>query len=58
VIPGEVPAGLREITGTNSIDVTGRFDALGLEQILDDVIARLVDVGVDAVGCQVPGPWW
>ena len=44
--------------GPTAIDVAGRLDPLGLQQVFDHVIAGFVDVGVDAVRGQIPGAWW
>ena len=41
--------------GADAVDVAGRVDALGLEQVFDHVVARLVDVGIDPMRRQVPG---
>ena len=43
-----------DVAGPHSVDVAGRFDALGLKQIFDHVIARFVGIGVDAVRGEIP----
>ena len=43
------------IARAHPVDVASRFNAAGLQQVLDDVIAGFIDVGIDAVRGQVPG---
>ena len=55
-IAGEVVLGRLGRAGADPADIPGRLDPLGLAKILHTVVAGLVDIGIDAVGSQIPGP--
>ena len=46
--------GIVRPTGSKAIDVTHCVHALRPQQVLDQIISRLIDVGVNAVGREVP----
>jgi len=54
-ITGEVITGMLGIAGTDTGNVSGGFDAFGFQQVLDDVVAGFIDIGIDAVGREIPG---
>ena len=51
----EIVAWRGRVAGADAVDVAGGFDPAGLQQVFDHVVAGFVDVGVDAMGREVPG---